>query len=150
MSETEAADFSGLDVDEAVKMIGSVPDEQLAEGMRSEGRDAILREVFGRMEEHFKADQAKDVDAVIHWKITDGPDGRTDHWETVIKDDKCTVTDKPQHDDPRVTIQTDGVNFMKLVTGNAAGPMLFVSGKLKLSGDVPFAARMTSLFTIPS
>jgi len=49
-----------------------------------------------------------------------------------------------------VTITTDGVNFMKLVTGNAAGPMLFVSGKLKIAGDVPFAARMTSLFTIPS
>jgi hypothetical protein len=44
----------------------------------------------------------------------------------------------------------DGPTFLRLVTGNAAGPMLFISGKLKIEGDIPFAAQAQSLFEIPS
>jgi putative sterol carrier protein len=41
------------------------------------------------------------------------------------------------------------VDFLKLVTGNAAGPMLFMTGKLKIEGDLMFAATVQSLFRIP-
>jgi putative sterol carrier protein len=41
------------------------------------------------------------------------------------------------------------VEFLKLVTGNASAPLLFMSGKLKVAGDLGFAAGLTSLFNIP-
>jgi putative sterol carrier protein len=41
------------------------------------------------------------------------------------------------------------VHFLRLVSGNAAGPMLFMTGKLKIEGDLMFATTMTSLFRIP-
>ena len=42
-----------------------------------------------------------------------------------------------------------GVDFVRLVTGNASGPRLFVFGKLKVRGDLFLAARMPSLFALP-
>ena len=35
------------------------------------------------------------------------------------------------------------------MSGNAAGPMLFMTGKLKIEGDLMYASTMTSLFRIP-
>ena len=46
-------------------------------------------------------------------------------------------------------LKLDGVDFLKLVTGNANGPMLFMSGKLKIEGDLMFSAQIQSMFTIP-
>lgn len=143
-----AVDLSAMNVTEVVKMVGAATDEQLGEGMQSENRAVILAEVFRQMEEHFQPGAASDVDAFIHWKITGGPEDRTDHWEAVIKDGKCTCNQQPQGD-PRVTLSMDGPTFLRLVTGNAAGPMLFMSGQLKIEGDVMFSARMVSMFTIP-
>ncbi len=48
-----------------------------------------------------------------------------------------------------VSFTIGGGDFLKLVTGNAAGPTLFMSGKLKIKGDLMFAASAASLFTIP-
>ena len=48
-----------------------------------------------------------------------------------------------------MTLKMDGVNFLKLVSGNASGPMMFMSGKLKIEGDLMFSAQIQSMFTIP-
>ena len=47
------------------------------------------------MGEHLKPEAAQGVDAVVHWKILDRPDGGYDHYELVIKDGEATVTDEP-------------------------------------------------------
>ena len=48
-----------------------------------------------------------------------------------------------------MTLKLDGVDFLKLVTGNADGPMLFMSGKLRIEGDLMFSAQIQSMFTLP-
>jgi putative sterol carrier protein len=148
-AEGQQADFSGMDPAEVGRMISSVPDEQLREGMASPAREQIIAEVFRRMEEHFKPASARGVNAVVHWKITGRPDGGADHWEVAVADGKCTTTDEPKQT-PRVTFTLDGVDFLRLVTGGAAGPVLFMSGKLKIEGDLMFSANLPAMFTIPS
>ena len=54
-------------------------------------RGQILSEIFRRMAEHFRADAARDTDAVIHWRIGGRPDGGADEYETVIRDGACEV-----------------------------------------------------------
>ena len=61
----------------------------------------------------------------------------------------CTVVPDGDHA-PRVTFTMKPVDFLKLVTGNAAGPMMFMTGKLKIDGDLMFAASVQSLFRIPT
>lgn len=145
---TRGADFSSLDPEQVAGTISSANDEQLREALSGPQREAIIGEVFRRMEQHFKPSRAAGVDAVIHWKITGASDGGLDHYEVVLRDGTCAASRDPKHE-PRVTLTLDGVDFMRLVTGNAAGPMLFMSGKLKIEGDLMFSAQIQSMFTIP-
>jgi putative sterol carrier protein len=138
-------DASTVDPEEFAESIGQTPDTELRDGMEGPLREQILAEIFRRMERHFKGGGE---DAVIHWTITGRADGGEDHWEVVIKDGKCTTTPGGELD-PRVTLKLDGVDFLKLVTGNANGPMLFMSGKLKVEGDLMFSTQIQSMFTIP-
>ena len=145
---TVGTDFASADPEQVAGTISSATDEQLREALSGPQREAIIGEVFRRMEQHFKPGSATGVDAVIHWKITGRPDGAIDHYEVVLKDGTCTARKDSQHE-PRVTLTLDGVDFMRLVTGNAAGPTLFMSGKLKIEGDLMFSAQIQSMFTIP-
>jgi putative sterol carrier protein len=114
-----------------------------------EQRKATLDEIFRRMAEHVEPSKAKGNDAVVHFKILDRPGGGEDHYEVVLEDGACSASDSPSRE-PRVAFKIGPVDFLRLVSGNANGPMLFMSGKLKIEGDLMFASTMTSLFRIPS
>jgi putative sterol carrier protein len=146
VSDTQQIDASAVDAEEFARNIGETPEGKLREGMESPLREQIIAEIFQRMEQHFRPGNG--TDAVIHWAITGRPDGGHDHWEVVVADRRCTVSASPRLD-PRVTLRLDGVDFLKLVTGNANGPTLFMSGKLRIEGDLMFSAQIQSMFTIP-
>jgi putative sterol carrier protein len=142
--------IDGMDATQLAAMVGQVSDEQLAEGMAdADGRKLVLDEIFKRMAEHAERDRIDGVDAVVHFTITDAPGGGADTYEAVIRDGEITVNNPPT-EQPKVTITTAPVSFLKLVTGQQSGPVMFMAGKLKLDGDVMFASRMTSFFRIPT
>jgi putative sterol carrier protein len=143
-------DTSELDPAEAARAMAKATDEQLAELMSGPLREQVLGEIFGRMAEHFRADAAAQTEAVIRWRIAGHPERGHDAFETVISGGTCVVRDEHTVDSPRVTLTIDGVDFLRLVTGAAAGPMLFMSGKLKIEGDMLFAANAASLFAVPT
>ena len=145
----QSIDTSAVDAEEFAKNMSAVTDEQLREGISGPMRDEILDEIFKRMQEHFRPEAAGDTEAVIHWKIGGGPEGRVDEFETVINDGTCNVHRGFTSEGARVTLSMDGVDFLRLVTNNVPGPQLFMSGKLKIEGDMMFAATTASLFTIP-
>jgi putative sterol carrier protein len=142
-------DASQVDADELARNMAQASDEQLTELMAGPFRPQILGEIFRRMAHHFRAEAARDIDAVIHWRIGGRDDGEHDRFETVIEDGACIAREGYERDEARVTFTIGGADFLRLVTGNAAGPMLFMSGKLKIKGDLMFAASAASLFTIP-
>jgi putative sterol carrier protein len=144
----EEGGFGEASAEDLAAMIASVSDQQIAEGMNGPGREIALNEIFRRMAEHVNEERAKSTDAVIHFKILDRPDGGYDHYEVVLAGGKCTVSNEPAHE-PRVTLKIAPVPFVRLVTGRDGGPTLFITGKLKIEGDLMFASQMTSLFTIP-
>jgi putative sterol carrier protein len=143
-----AVDVGAVDAAEFARNISNLSDEQLAEAMSSDMRPTILNEVFSRMEQHFRPERAANVDAVIHWRIGDGPGGSEDHYEVVVRDGSLSYRDQPS-EEPRVTFTMGGATFLRLVTGNASGPMLFMTGKLKIEGDMMFAPQVQGLFKIP-
>jgi putative sterol carrier protein len=145
-NETGSIDTSAVDPAEFARTIGQMTDDQLREAMGAPLRDQIISEIFKRMEEHYRGGSGQS--AVIHWRITGHPGGGEDHWEAVIADGACATSPEPKSE-PRVTLKLSGVNFLKLVTGNASGPMMFMSGKLKIEGDLMFSAQIQSMFTIP-
>jgi putative sterol carrier protein len=146
----QAIDPREIDAAELAQNMSQATDEQLAELMSGPMRERILDEIFRRMEEHFRPGAARDTEAVIWWRIDGRGDGGQDEYETVITGGTCTVNRGLESESPRVTFTIGGADFLRLVTGNAAGPTLFMSGKLKIEGDMMFAASAASLFTIPT
>ena len=150
-----ASALAGADADQLAAMAGQISDEDMAAAMAdAETRKGILGEIFGRMADHADPAQIKDVDAVVHFKITDAPgggdEGGADVYEAVIRGGVITVNEEVTTDSPRMTLTAPPVPFLKLVTGQESGPALFMTGKLKIAGDLMFATRMTSFFRIPS
>ena len=143
-------DPASVDPAAFVKAIAETPEDQLAAGMADEKvRALVLEGIFSQMAEHFDTEKAGGTEAVIEWRILDKPGGGNDRYQVVVAGGNCTVV--PDGDvPPRVTFTMKPVDFLKLVTGNAAGPMMFMTGKLKIDGDLMFAASVQSLFRIPS
>lgn len=138
---------SALQPEQFARLISRASDEQLEAVMdRPELRERILDEVFRRMGEHYKSEKASSTEAVVRWRIS-SDDGLL-RYECVLADGKCTVSKDSQHE-LRVTITTRPAEFLKLASGNASAPMLFTKGKLKVAGDLGFAAGLTKLFQIP-
>ena len=102
------------------------------------------------MGDHFRADAAGDTEAVIHWHIGGRADGGADELRDRDRRPPPATSHRGlESDPPRVTFTIGGADFLRLVSGNAAGPTLFMSGKLKIEGDMMFAACAASLFKIP-
>jgi putative sterol carrier protein len=136
-----------IDAEQYAALVAGASDEDLERGM-AENRDLILDQVFNRMAEHFRADKAGDLDAVIEWRIRGGADGGKDRWQLAIRDGACSVV-RNGDEEPTVTLTIGPVEFLKLITGNANGPMMFTFGKLKVRGDLLLAARIQSFFEVP-
>src|SRR5690606_27167676 len=123
---TETFDPTALSPEEFARLVATSSDEQLRELLDGPQRASALDEIFGRMEEHFNADAARGVDAVIHFRLTGG-DGDGDTYEVVIRDATCATSRGAEADNPRVVLELDAVDFLRLITGNASGPSLFMA-----------------------
>lgn len=136
-----------IDPDQYAALVRDASDEQLDEGMRV-NRELILGEIFRRMGDHFDADKAGKVDAVIEWRILEPEEGEYDRWQMVIEARRCAV-ERDGDRKPSVTYTVGPVDFIRLISGNKSGPELFMLGKLKVRGNLMLAARMPSWFHIP-
>ncbi len=143
-------DLSRMDAPTFARIISRASTDQVQGALgRPELRTRILNEIFRRMSDHLRTDRAAHTRAVVHWRLTGGTgDGGYDRYETVIEDGTCVVHSRSTRD-ARVTITLHPVDFLRLITNNASGPVLFMTGKLKIKGDLGFAAGLTSLFDLP-
>ena len=137
-----------LEDDHYASLVAGATDEQLAEGL-AHNREVLLDQVFQRMPERFRADKAGDLKAVIEWRIKAPEEGQEpDRWQVEIENGTCRTV-REGTAEPTVTFTLGAVDFVKLVTGNASGPMLFTFGRLKIGGDLMLAARVQGFFEVP-
>jgi len=69
--------------------------------------------------------------------------GDTDSWHVDLKEKGCVGKgDAPEGGKANVTLLLSDADFAKLVTGKANAQKLFMSGKLKIRGDVMKATKM--------
>ncbi len=112
-------------------------------------RGVVFGEIFRRMSEHLDPVKAATLRAVVHWRFTGGagPDGY-DRFETVIDGGTCESGQDPTAD-PRVTLTLGPTDFLRAVTGSVNVAMLFVRGRVKVKGDIAFAAGLINYFDLP-
>src|SRR5262249_56303186 len=127
-SENLTAGIEDADAGALAAMVSQASDADLAEGMADpEGRRMVLDQIFARMAEHVEPRQVEGVDAIVHFTITDAPGGGDDVYEVVVKDGTVSVNEEPEAEHPRVTITIGPVNFVRLVTGQQSGPVMFMT-----------------------
>ena len=103
-----------------------------------------VKETFDNMASRFRAEKAAGVNATIQYDIT-GDQGGT--WNAVIKDGACTVSPGPATN-PNLTLQIAAQDWLDMLSGKQSGQMLFMSGKLKVKGDMGLAMKLGSMFSM--
>jgi putative sterol carrier protein len=136
-------DLGGLSEEQIAEALKGATDEQILEGFRAVGVKDALDRTFNTMQEHFLPEKAEGVSADVQWVVTD--QGQEFPYVASIADGKCTITaDKAAS--PRVSLTMDLITFVRLIMGQAQGPQLFMTGKLKVAGDLMFAQRVSGFF----
>ncbi len=143
MTEQQQFDVATLTPERFADLVTGASDAQIAQTLHAAGTKSVLDRVFDGMQQRFLPEKAAGVDAVVRFVITD--DGTEYPYAVTIADGTCRIADE-RRDDPKITITTDAVSFLKLVAGTANGPQLFMSGKLKVAGDVLFSQRVMRFF----
>lgn len=109
--------------------------------------DAVLNEVFDGMVQAFTPANASNQSAVIQYDIST-PSGVVSY-QLDVQNGTCSVSrgaDKPA----RVTLDLSLPDFLRLTLGELDGMQAFMTGKLKLRGDMLFSQTMQSWFVRPN
>jgi putative sterol carrier protein len=105
---------------------------------------ATVKESFEAMPGRFRADKASGTSAVIQYDIS-GDGGGT--WNAVIKDGACSVQEGAAPN-PNLTLSIAAKDWLDMLAGKQSGQMLFMSGKLKVKGDMGLAMKLGSMFSM--
>ena len=103
-----------------------------------------VNEVFEKMPQVFNSAAATGLDIIFQFHITGNDSG---DWNVVIKDQNCQVNGGV-HASPTVTLTMEGSDWLDLCNGKLNGVTAFMTGKLKASGDIMAAQRISSLFPL--
>jgi putative sterol carrier protein len=136
-----------VDPRQYVALVASATDEQLAAALRA-NRELILARIFEQMALYLDADAARKAEAVLEWRIAGRPDGGHDRYQVTISRGTCAVA-REGDARPSVTYTIGPVDFLRLVTGNASGPELFMTGRVTVESDLILAAMTQSWFRAP-
>jgi len=103
-----------------------------------------VKEVFEKMTEVFNTSAAQGLDAVFQFDIT-GDEGGI--WNVIVKDGVCQAQ-KGTHDEPTVTLTMSAEDWLAIMVNKELNPMqAFMSGQLRVSGDIMLAQRIPELFS---
>jgi putative sterol carrier protein len=141
--------FEVATIEQLTAAVDSMSDEQLAEATRRQegGADRVLDQVFEGMRQAFDPAKAAGQAAVVQYEIA-APDGPRSYVMR-IAGGQCRI-ERGAAADPRVTLKLGLADFLRLVAGRLNGMQAFMSGKLKVSGDLFFAQTYQAWFNRPS
>ena len=100
-----------------------------------------LKEIFEKMPGQVNPEAAKGLSCVIQYDLT-GDAGTQYH--SIFDDGSCTVVEG-SHETPSMTMTMEAADFVSLTNGELDGMSAFMSGKLKIGGDMGLAMRMQDL-----
>jgi putative sterol carrier protein len=140
------SDQAQLDPEQFAEIVKGLSDEELSESIKNLGVDEVLKNIFDGMQDAFQPNKAQGVNSTLQYDIV--TDDGTKQWTVEIADGKCT-TSEGAATDPRLTLELTLVDFVRLIFGQAQGQQLFMTGKLKLKGDMMFAMQMQTFFQQP-
>src|SRR3989442_10222071 len=123
-----------MDPAQFAAMVREASDEQLAAGLRANG-ELILNGIFETMPQAFDPAAAGPVSAVAEWRVATDAGQPPVTRRVRIAEGRCAVS-RETEGDPDVVYELGGVDFLRLISGQLDGPQLFVTGRLRVMGDL--------------
>jgi SCP-2 sterol transfer family len=137
------------------RVVRDVPPERLEQVMRSPARKPLLDGIFWQMPKQLDSEQSIGVTTAIRWDITGRSDGEIDTYLLQV-DNGRAKTSKQTDGQPvagagaaNLTITMDGVELLRLVSGNLDPMQAYFKGRIQLAGDIMVAAKMAQMFRMP-
>lgn len=103
-----------------------------------------VKEVFEKVAGRFNPTAARGLDAVCQFNITGENGGK---WYVIVKDGACQVHEG-EAESSNVTLTMPAETWLGMVNRQVSGMQAFMTGKLKVSGDIMLAQRIPDLFSV--
>jgi putative sterol carrier protein len=129
--------------EDLARLLEGKSDEEINAFVTEQGPDAILDPIFEGMQARFLPEKAAGKTAVIQYDVatSQGVESR----QVDVRDGNCTVS-KGADKEASVTLALALPDFLRLITGKLNGVQAFMSGKLKVKGDMMLAQTMQTWF----
>ena len=101
-----------------------------------------IKEYFEMMPSQFNSANAAGMTATYQFDITGDSGGK---WFAKIENGALT-TGEGEAENPSITITVSDTDWLDIITGKLDGQMAFMTGKLKIQGDMSLAMKLKSLF----
>jgi putative sterol carrier protein len=106
------------------------------------GAPSSCKQLFEQMSGRFKKDAAQGLNAVYQFDLSGDGGGK---WQVVINNNTCDIKEGA-HPSPNTTISMAAQDYLDMAAGKLNPQMAFMSGKLRISGDMGLALRFQGLF----
>ena len=101
-----------------------------------------VAEIFSNMAGNFNAEKAGDLNASVVFDLAGDGGGA---WTVTIADGKCDVQEGAA-DSPTATIKMAASDYEAMTSGKLNPMMAFMSGKIKVDGDLNTVMKFQTLF----
>ena len=143
-----AIDFEKASPEELYEQVMGLDEDEFEALMDDpDSRERALGAIIDALVGLFRPDKAEGVEAVIHVKLWDRPEGGYDHYELVIADQKCTLETPPDRD-PDLTLKVRPTDLRKMISGDSGPKRLALKGRLRAIGDLGLGMKLPDLFKI--
>lgn len=103
-----------------------------------------ITEFFSGLESKVDSGKIAGMNAVYQFDISGEGGGQ---WNVALADGSATVAEGT-HENPSITISASDENWLKIVAGELNGQTAFLTGKLKIKGDMSLAMKLQSVFSV--
>jgi len=100
--------------------------------------------LMSRMPKAFRPESAEGVDTILQYHLT-GEEGGD--WYVIIKDGQCEVHEGV-NETPKMTLTADAQEYKDVIMGRTNAMQAFMTGKVKLAGDLTMAMKLPTFFKI--
>jgi len=100
------------------------------------------KQAFELMPTRFNKEAGKGLTAVYQFDLSGDGGGK---WQVEIANDQCSVKEDA-HASPNITLSMTASDYLDMLAGKLNGQMAFMTGKLRIAGDMGLALRLQSLF----
>jgi putative sterol carrier protein len=100
--------------------------------------EITVAELMRRMPKAFIPEKAGNLEAVIQYHLSGEEAG---DWIITVKDGICEVAEGVA-ESPKMTLSADSQDYKDVILGKINGMTAFMTGKLKLAGDLNLAMKL--------